>query len=183
MTENTEDQPGSNHILQSELQSDKELIENGISEPNINENNDNIEIKSDTSSENHTENDLPLSDRSHSIDIQNNTDSQTHLHENDFTASDRSQSTEIKSEITSTPSYISEEESDDVQDNISLTLSIFQEENERLKSNIENLELIVSQQQKKINDNEVKLHDLEQKNIQNEKIKYDLEHRLHLVFI
>lgn len=187
MTENTEDIIKNNHILQSEQEIDREIKENEFEEINVSRNNEITEIKNNLSSENQViEDNIPVIEISHSVEEKSNTISRNLLNQNDFldtNVSEGSQSTEIRSEITSTKSNISEDESDDdfIPDNISLTLSTFQEENEKLKANIENLELIVSQQQKKINENEAKLRDLEHKYTQSEKIRYDQENRLHLV--
>lgn len=101
---------------------------------------------------------------------------------NDFSGSRSEVSTE-KSDINS-QSNISDEETDDpLPDNISLSLSMFQEENDKLKSTIENLELIISQQQKRINDTETKANNFEQKLHLSEKNRSELENRLHLVKI
>lgn len=135
-----------------------------------------------------TENTKELTKNNHILQAEFQDDQE--LNENECVetnTSEESQSTEIKSDITSTKSNISEDNDDSeeeiIPDNISLSLSTFQEENDKLKLNIETLELIVSQQQKKINDCETKLHELEQKYGTSEKIRLDLENRLQTVVL
>lgn len=200
MTQNTEDIQ-TNHILQSEKQIDKEINKNEIVILNVNENKEQNDENTyeNLRSENEQAEYVDISEgclsdegkihtnsHDHLDEVRSDTSSHNHLNEHDLTEVNvsGSQSTEIKSEITSTKSNVSEDESDDfIPDNISLSLSVFQEENEKLKSNIENLELIVSQQQKKINENDVILHDFEQAYTYNEKLRHDLENRLHMVII
>lgn len=135
-----------------------------------------------------TENTEDLKKVNHILPIEEVPLDGNNLNENEINLSNESnqESSEFRSEVTSSKSIISDEESDDeildqTPDNVSLCLSMVQEENDKLKSNIENLELIVTQQQKKINENNVVICEFEQKCFNNEKLRSDLDNRLQTV--
>lgn len=159
MTENSESQTQVNHISErEEVSLELEKIE--LTDENIEFQDEQLQLAD--------ENDLQGTE----IAISENSDT---------ILSDKSNQLSSRSNVSDESSEYLKDEILNSPDNISLCLSTVQEENDKLKQTISNLEIIISDQQKAINTNETKLLEFQKKCDNHEKIRSDLEHRLQVV--